>query len=193
MNFLRRLFAVFGRREVAGEQRFDQAEFDHARTLAAKPDFQGAAAVLARLAARFPTRIDVLRQWHAVAKYEPAGEHYHGAVGLILALPNPDRPTRQYQRQVFTEYCDRARPAPRLSPALLGRIGIAMARTGHLSEAERAAEALLRAAPDDPQLAPLWACLAEGHAKIAGSASSIKRAKHYRALIGARAKARGER
>ena len=179
--------------EQREQEAFDRAEYDRARALVAKVDFKGAATVFARLAARFPTQVDLLRQWHAIAKFEPAGEHYHRVVSLILALPKPDGPTRQFQRQVFTEYCDKAKPAPRLSPDLLGRIGIAMARSGHLPEAERAAESLLRAAPGDAQLALLWDCLAEGHAKIAGSPSSLKRAKHYRALIGAQAKARESR
>ena len=168
---------------------FDQAEFDRARALVAKVDFKGASVVFARLARRFPTRADLLRQWHAVAKFEPASEGYHQAVGLLMTLPSPDGPTRQFQRQVFLEYLDKAEPAPRLKPDALGRIGLVLARSGHLAEGERAAELLLKIAPGDARLPAIWEQLAHGHAQVDTSPVSLKKAKHYRAMIAAQAKA----
>lgn len=171
------------------QEAFDQAEFDRARALVAKVDFKGASVVFARLAQRFPTRADLLRQWHSVAKFEPASEGYHQVVGLLMTLPTPDGPTRQFQRQVFLEYLDKAAPAPRLTPDALGRIGLVLARSGHLAEGERAAELLLKIAPGDARLPAIWDQLAHGHAAVDTSPVSLKKAKHYRALIAAQAKA----
>jgi len=181
-----RVEAFHGKRE---QEAFDQAEFDRARALVAKVDFKGASVVFARLAQRFPTRADLLRQWHSVAKFEPASEGYHQAVGLLMTLPSPDGPTRQFQRQVFLEYLDKAAPAPRLKPDALGRIGLVLARSGHLAEGERAAELLLKIAPGDARLPAIWDQLAAGHAAVDTSPVSLKKAKHYRALIAAQAKA----
>ena len=182
----KRVEAFHGQRD---QEAFDQAEFDRARALVAKVDFKGASVVFARLAQRFPARADLLRQWHAVAKFEPASEGYHQVVGLLMTLPSPDGPTRQFQRQVFLEYLGKAAPAPRLTPDALGRIGLVLARSGHLAEGERAAELLLKIAPGDARLPAIWDQLAHGHAAVDSSPVSLKKAKHYRALIAAQAKA----
>ncbi|APV49799.1 hypothetical protein BWI17_08970 [Betaproteobacteria bacterium GR16-43] len=175
--------------EKRDQEKFDQAEFDRARALVAKVDFKGASVVFRRLAHRFPERADLMRQWHAVAKFEPASEGYHQSVGYVLSLPNPDGPARQFQRQVFLEYLDKAKPVPRLDADTLGRIAMVMARSGHLAEAERAAEMLLKIAPGDEQLPAIWDHLANGHAAVDTSPVSLKKAKHYRAMIAAQAKA----
>ncbi|MGZ5100100.1 MAG: rhomboid family intramembrane serine protease [Usitatibacter sp.] len=176
-----------GQRE---QEAFDKAEYERARALVAKLDFKAASTVFARLAERFPSETELLKQWHAIAKADAASEAYHRVVGKILALGKVDAAQRNFQRQVFNEYFDKARPQPRLDAKVLGGIGIAFARAGQLPEAERAAEALFKQAPAEPRLAALWDALAQQLAQAAGDEASLKKAKRYRALMSAQAKAK---
>lgn len=176
--------------EQREQEAFDKAEYERARALAAKLDFKAASTVFARLAQRFPTEVELLKQWHAIAKADPAGEHYHRVVDKILALPKADAPMRAFQRQVFADYFTRARPQPRLEPRTLAIVGLAFARAGHLEEAERAAETLLKQSPAEPRLLVLWDALAQSLAQAPGDESSLKKAKRYRALLSAHAKAK---
>jgi membrane associated rhomboid family serine protease len=169
---------------------FDRAEYERARALVAKLDFKAASTVFARLAQRFPAETELLRQWHAVAKTDPAGAHYHEVSGRILAVAKADAALRGFQRQVFSQYLDIAKPQPRLVPGTLAAIGIAFARAGHVAHAERAAEVLFRQAPGEPALEALWEALAHALAQASGDEDSLGKAKRYRALIGARARMR---
>jgi membrane associated rhomboid family serine protease len=175
-----------GRRE---REAFDQAEYDRARALVAKLDFKAASDVFARLAQRFPAQAELLRQWHAIAKADPSSDAYHRAVEGILAL-KADAAQRGFQRQVFNEYFEKARPLPRLDAGVLAGVGIAFARGGLLPEAERAAEVLLKQSPAEPRLPALWDALAQAFAQSTGDEASLKKAKRYRALMSAQAKAR---
>ena len=174
--------------EEREQEAFDKAEYERARALVAKLDFKAASTVFARLAQRFPQEEMLLRQWHAIAKSDTASEAYHRAVGGILALTKGDTALRTFQRQTFNEYFAGARPAPRLEPQVLAGIGLQFARAGELAEAERAADVLFKQAPGEPRLAILWEALAHALDKSAGE-GSVAKAKRYRALIGARARA----
>lgn len=176
--------------EQRENEAFDRAEYERARALVAKLDFKAASTVFARLAQRFPAEIELFRQWHAIAKTDPAGQHYHEVAGRILAVQKADAPLRSFQRQVFTEYLDLAKPRPRLEPRTLASIGIAFARAGHIAEAERAAEALFKQAPAEPRLCALWDALAHALAQATGDESNLRKAKRYRALMSAQARAR---
>jgi membrane associated rhomboid family serine protease len=171
--------------EEREQEAFDRGEYDRARALVAKLDFKGASQVFARLAERFPREEELLRQWHAVAKIDAASEHFHRAVALLLQLPRPAAPLRAFQRDAFLDYQSRARPAPRLPPESLARAALTFAKGGEIAVAERAAEALFKAAPSDRHLPVIWEQLArafgEGEADVA-------KAKRYRALIGAAAR-----
>src|SRR5689334_3535108 len=133
------------------QEAFDKAEYEKARALAAKLDFKGAGTVFARLAARFPGEAEMMKQWYAVAKADPASESFHGAVNRILELPRSDGATRGFQRQVFADYLARARPQPRFEPRALAAAGLTFARAGDIDDAERAAEILLKVAPSEPR------------------------------------------
>jgi membrane associated rhomboid family serine protease len=175
-----------GKRE---QEAFDKAEYERARSLAAKLDFKAAGTVFARLAERFPGEGEMLRQWHAVAKVDPAGESYHRAVDAILLIPNPDATMRGFQAQVFKEYLGNARPVPRFDSRTLAKAGIAFAKNGRVSEAERAAEIVFKQAPAEPRLMALWEALAYALARDPADEGSLKKAKRYRALMSAHAKA----
>lgn len=168
---------------------FDRAEYERARALVARLDFKAASTVFSRLAQRFPMQVELLKQWHAIAKSDTASGAYHDVAGKILALPGADPGQREFQKQVFNEYFAKAKPAPRLDPPVLGMIGITFARAGNLVEAERAAETLLKAAPGEPRLTVLWEALVHALNRAADE-ESTKKAKRYRALLGAHAKAR---
>ncbi len=172
------------------QEAFDNAEYERARALVAKLDFKSASAVFARLAQRFPTEAQLLREWYAIAKTDPASGAYHDVAGKILGLQKSDTAQRAFQKQVFNEYFSKARPAPRLDQRVLAAVGLTFARAGDLAEAERAAEILLKQAPGEPRLATLWEALAYALGKAHGDEASLKKAKRYRALMGAQARAR---
>jgi len=172
------------------QEAFDKAEYERARALVAKLDFKSASTVFARLAQRFPTEAQLLREWHAIAKSDPASDAYHDVASKILALPKADSALREFQKSVFNDYFARAKPAPRLDPRALATAGLTFARAGDLVEAERAAEALLKQAPGEPRLAVLWEALAMALGKAGADEASLKKAKRYRALMSAQAKAR---
>jgi membrane associated rhomboid family serine protease len=172
------------------QEAFDKAEYERARALVAKLDFKSASTVFARLAQRFPAQAQLLREWHAIAKTDPASDAYHDAAGKILALQKSDTAQRAFQKQVFNEYFAKARPAPRLEPRVLAAAGLTFARAGDLAEAEKAAEILLKQAPGEPRLAILWEALAHALGKAGADEASVKKAKRYRALMGAQARAK---
>lgn len=181
-----------GRVEQFHEKRereaFDRVEYERARALMAKLDFKGAAAAFARLAARFPQEEELLRQWYAAAKPDPSSEHFHASVAMILALPRPGAPLRAFQRDVLLDYLARARPGPRLPPKSLARAAMAFAKGGDTASAERAAEALFKAAPADRHLPLIWDQLARAFAAPEAGNEAAAKAKRYRALIGAAAR-----
>ena len=172
------------------QEAFDKAEHERARALVAKLDFKSANTVFARLAQRFPTEAPLLREWHAIAKADTASDAYHDVAAKILALPRADAALRNFQKQMFNEYLEKAKPAPRLDPRVLAGAGIAFARAGALAEAERAAQIVLKQAPGEPRLAALWEALAHALAQATGDEASLKKAKRYRALMSAQAKAK---
>jgi tetratricopeptide (TPR) repeat protein len=176
--------------EQREQEAFDKAEYERARALVAKLEFKAASNAFARLAERFPRELELLRQWHAVAKADPAGEHYHRVANAILALSGPDPALRELQERIFTEYFEKAKPLPRLEPRVLASVGLTFARAGKLAQAERAAEVLLKQAPGEPRLAVLWEALAHALAQAPGNEANLGKAKRYRALISAQAKAR---
>jgi membrane associated rhomboid family serine protease len=172
------------------QEAFDTAEYERARALVAKLDFKSANTVFARLAQRFPDEAQLLREWHAIAKTDPSSPAYHDVAGKILALQKSDTAQRTFQKQVFNDYFARAKPAPRLEPRALAAAGITFARAGDLAEAERAAEVLLKEAPREPRLSVLWEALALALGKAGGDEEGLKKAKRYRALMGAQARAK---
>lgn len=180
-----RVEAFHGERE---QEKLDKAEYERARSLAAKADFKAASTVFGRLAARFP-QPDLLQQWHTVAKHDPAHDDYHRAVNALLSFAKPDRAMRAVQRDVFNEYLGKAR-APRLGPKTLAIAGLNFARGGYIGEAERAAELLLKSAPDEPGLPVIWDALAHALSTPPGDEERLKKAKRYRMLITAHARAR---
>ena len=169
------------------QESFDRDELERARALVGQLDFRGASTAFARLAERFPREEQLLRQWHAVAKTEPASEHFHRVVGLILELPRPPAPLRAYQRDVLLDYLARAKPAPRLPPKALARAAMGFVKGGDAATAERAADALFKAAPADPHLPAIWEQLAQAFARSQSGGDAVK-SKRYRALIGAAAR-----
>jgi membrane associated rhomboid family serine protease len=176
--------------EQREQQAFDKAEYERARALVASLDFKAASQAFARLAEHFPQELELLKQWHAVAKSDPAGEHYHRAANAILALSGPDPALRELQERIFVEYFEKAMPLPRLEPRVLAAAGLTFARAGKLALAERAAEVLLKQAPGEPRLAVLWEALAHALAQAPGNETNVGKAKRYRALISAQAKAK---
>jgi membrane associated rhomboid family serine protease len=183
----KRVEQFHGERE---QEAFDKAEYERARALVAKLDFKSASTVFARLAQRFPAEAQLLREWYAIAKSDPASAAYHDAAAKILALPKVDAAQRGFQKTVFNEYFARAQPAPRLEARVLAAAGLTFARTGDLAEAERAAEILLKQAPGEPRLAVLWEALAHALAQAGGDEGNLKKARRYRALMSAQAKAK---
>ena len=169
---------------------FDKAEYARARALVSKLDFKAASAAFSRLAQRVPDDDDVLREWYAVAKSDPAGEAFHRVCGLIIARPRPAVEVRNLQARVLVDYLERARPEPRLPSELLAKIGLRMAQHGELAAADRAAEALLRVAPGDDSLPELWDALARAFARRTGEVESGVKAARYAALIEDRKAAR---
>ncbi len=176
--------------EQRAQEAFDKAEYERARTLAAKLDFKGAGTVFARLAERFPAEAELMKQWYAVAKSDPASDSFHGAVNHIMALPRPDAATRAFQRQVFADYLARAKPQPRFDPHALAAGGLVFARAGDIDDAERVAEILLKLAPAEPRLLALWEALAAALGESPGDGEKLRKAKRYRAMIGAQARAK---
>ena len=170
------------------QESFDRGEYESARALVAKLDFKGASAAFARLAQRFPQEEELLRQWHAAAKTDPGSEHFHRVVALILALPRPGAPMRAFQRDALLDYLARAKPAARLPAESLARAALNFVKGGDTATAERAAEALFRAAPGDRHLPVIWDQLARTFADARADAEALSKAKRYRALIGAAAR-----
>ena len=104
-------------------------------------------------------------------------------------MPRVDAAQRGFQKAVFTEYLARAHPEPRLDPRSLATAGLTFARAGDLAEAERAAEILFKQAPGEPRLRVVWEALALALAQAGGDEANLKKAKRYRALMSAQAKA----
>ena len=58
------------------------------------------------------------------------------------------------------------------------------------TDIKRAAEALLKQSPGEPRLAALWDTLAHALVKAGAGEENLKKAKRYRALMGAQARAK---
>jgi membrane associated rhomboid family serine protease len=173
------------REEEAGVK----ADYERARMLAAKLDYAGANTVFARLAQRIPDDIEMLKQWHAIARRTPASDHYHQACGAILGLRRPDAPTRAWQAQVLAEYVQRAGQAPRIAPAALARVAHTFTMADRTADAQVAVDLLFKVAPDDKHLPAIWNALAKALSQPGADAASLAQAKRYRTLIATRARA----
>ena len=171
-----------------GSEAADRAEYARARADVGRLDFKAASAGFARLAKRFPGDEELLDEWYAVAKTDPASPAFHEVAALIVGLARPTPTFALTQSRVLIDYLKRGGAAARVESAVLAALALRAARRGDLAAADIAAEALFRQAPRDDALAEIWAALAHAHGQTS-AAASVAKAGRYAALLAARQRA----
>ena len=133
-----------------------------ARRLAAEMKFEPACAEWRAAAQLRPDDADVLRAWFNIAKLWPAGEDFHRAAHRIFKLRPQDLVTLELQHASYKTYLDHAKPGARLKPDDMARLAKRFTRAQQFNDAERLCQALLKAAPEHPDLADTLSLCANG-------------------------------
>jgi hypothetical protein len=130
-------------------------EHARARDLVDRLKIDEAKALYARLSEQRPDRLDVASRYFGLARAAPSDEHFHRAAARAFDLPGQDAQTTAFVREAFDAYVKQAQPRPRLTPAQMGRIGLRLARGGHVDDAIRIEGMLTRLAPQHTDLPAL--------------------------------------
>lgn len=126
-------------------------------------EFQKAHNLFKVLYEKHPQDLNLARLCYRTAKHNPAGEDYHRAALRLLALPGMDAATSQQTHDIFHEYLNCAKPAPKLGPDLLARLAQRFAGSGQCDDAEKLTRLLQRTTPQHAELPAVLLALARGH------------------------------
>ncbi|MBT2303670.1 rhomboid family intramembrane serine protease [Variovorax paradoxus] len=133
-----------------------------ARRLAGEMKFEAACAEWRAAAQLEPDDADTLRAWFNTAKLWPAGEDFHRAAHRIFRLKPQDLVTLELQHASYKTYLDHAKPGARLKPDDMARLARRFTRAQQFTDAERLCQALLKTAPEHPDLADTLSLCANG-------------------------------
>lgn len=133
-----------------------------ARRLAGEMKFEQACAQWRAAAKQRPGDADTLRAWFNTAKLWPAGEDFHRAAHRIFQLRPQDPATLELQHASYKAYLDHAKPGARLRPEDMVRLARRFTRAQQFADAERLCQALMKTAPEHPELAETVALCANG-------------------------------
>ena len=133
-----------------------------ARRLAGEMKFEQACTQWRAAAKLRPGDADTLRAWFNTAKLWPAGEDFHRAAHRILQLRPQDPATLELQHASYQTYLDHAKPGARLRPEDMARLARRFTRAQQFADAERLCQALMKTAPEHPELAETVALCANG-------------------------------
>ncbi|HWT71465.1 MAG TPA: rhomboid family intramembrane serine protease [Oxalicibacterium sp.] len=126
-------------------------------------EFRKALDIFKSLQAQHPADIKLKWLVYRAAKSEPAGDDYHRAAIALLASGIHGADADRQIHQLFHEYLDTARPAPRLRPDLLANLAKRFADANYQDDAEKLATLLQRAAPAHSALPSVLLALARGY------------------------------
>lgn len=144
-----------------------QTEFGRAAQLLEKLRIDEARTLYAQLSNQRPQHLGALSRWFSLAKMHPADEDFHRSAARAFALTAQDEDSTAFVREVFTTYLAQAQPRPRLSPAVLGRVGLRLARAACFDEAIRIEAMLSRLAPQQEELNALRLALISNLLRVA--------------------------
>jgi membrane associated rhomboid family serine protease len=133
-----------------------------ARRLAGEMKFEEACAQWRAAAKLRPGDAVTLRAWFNTAKLWPAGEDFHRAAHRIFQLRPQDPATLELQHASYKTYLDHAKPGARLRPEDMARLARRFTRAQQFADAERLCQALMKTAPEHPELAETVALCANG-------------------------------
>ncbi|NDZ15166.1 rhomboid family intramembrane serine protease [Variovorax sp. WS11] len=133
-----------------------------ARRLAGEMKFEQACTQWRAAAKLRPGDADTLRAWFNTAKLWPAGEDFHRAAHRIFQLRPQDPATLELQHASYKTYLDHAKPGARLRPEDMARLARRFTRAQQFADAERLCQALMKTAPEHPELAETVALCANG-------------------------------
>lgn len=133
-----------------------------ARRLAGEMKFEAACAEWRAAAQLQPDDADTLRAWFNTAKLWPAGDDFHRAAHRIFRLKPQDPATLELQHASYKTYLDHAKPGARLKPDDMARLARRFTRAQQFTDAERLCQALLKTAPEHPDLADTLSLCANG-------------------------------
>jgi membrane associated rhomboid family serine protease len=136
-----------------------QRGIDHLGAL----EFRKALEIFKSLQAQHPAEMKLKWLIYRAAKSEPASDDYHRAVLALLASSASDAETEEKIHQLFLEYLDTARPAPRLRPDLLADLAKRFANANYQEDAEKLAGLLQRGTPNHRALPSVLLALARGY------------------------------
>jgi membrane associated rhomboid family serine protease len=141
-------------REAAQEQAQRQYEEDmtRARQYTGNLEFGRALELYERWLRERPRQRELLLQCYRVARHKPGEEAFHRAAARILALNERDAETGELVHETFGEYLSLAKPAARLVPAQLLTLARRFSGDGHLDDADRLINALIRRDPGSSEL-----------------------------------------
>ena len=164
-----------------GPQEAWRGELARAEELVRRLRLDQAREVYGRLARERPADRAILTQFYNLAKLDPAGEDYHLAVRLLLALPEDDGATAELVHRTYAEYLDAAKPAVRFRPEQLFQLARRFARHGYRSDAEKLAALLLKRYPHHGELPATLLAIA----KACYRSGDKGKAQTYARLLGA--------
>ena len=124
-----------------------------ARQLGNQMKFEAACAQWRAAAKLRPRDADTLRAWFNTARLWPAGDDFHQAAHRIFRLTSDDDPTLALQHDSYLSYLKLARPGMRLNPQDMARLARRFAQGQQLADASKLCNALIKTAPDHPELA----------------------------------------
>lgn len=133
-----------------------------ARRLAGQMKFEEACAHWREAARLRPDDADTLRAWFNTARLRPAGEDFHRAAHRIFRLRPQDPATLELQHASYRTYLDHAKPGARLRPEDMARLARRFTRAQQFADAERLCQALMKTAPEHPELAETLSMCAGG-------------------------------
>lgn len=133
-----------------------------ARRLAGEMKFEEACAQWRAAAKLRPGDAVTLRAWFNTAKLWPAGEDFHRAAHRIFQLRPQDPATLELQHASYKTYLDHAKPGARLRPEDMARLARRFTRAQQFADAERLCQALMKTAPEHPELAETVSLCANG-------------------------------
>lgn len=145
----------------ANEQ--EDQSFQKGMALLGAMEFQKAHLIFNTLYEKHPQDMNLARLCYRTAKHDPAGADYHRAALRMLSLPGADATTSQQTHEIFHEYLNIAKPAPRLVPDLVAKLAQRFAVNSQFDDAERLCKLLQRTAPLHAELPAVLLAMARGH------------------------------
>ncbi|WP_077000893.1 rhomboid family intramembrane serine protease [Variovorax sp. KK3] len=133
-----------------------------ARRLASAMKFEEACGQWRAAAALRPDDAETLRAWFNTARLWPDGEDFHRAARRIFRLKPQDSATLELQHASYKTYLDQAKPGARLRPEDMAQLARRFTRAQQFSDAERLCQALMKTAPEHPDLAETLSMCAGG-------------------------------